>query len=232
MPDRRPPSKYRGSPNAYTLNAGERLWRVHSRSYDADKFNFALSDEIFGGGRFDATKADPYGYYYASGEQTTALAEAFLRDELRFNEWGYRVLQRRVVKGRRISAVETIQTLSLISLRTGPDLAAAAVSTWLVQGGSTYSASRAIAHWLRDRAPWAQGLIWTSTIDLGKPAVVLFEDRCGEGVLRELPRLCVDLDDERGIDWLNEALAPYHAQIRLPRRREYVPEAPELRMLG
>jgi hypothetical protein len=229
MPAQGPPARYRGAPNAYTLNRGEQLWRVHSRSYPADRFNFALSDEVFGGGRFDGTKADPYGYYYASGEQATALAEAFLRDELRFNEWGYRVLQRRFVKGRRISAVETLQQLNLVSLRTGPDLAAAAVSTRMVQGGSEYSASRAIARWLREHAPWAQGLIWTSTIDLGKPSVVLFADRCGAGVLRQLPRMSVDLDSEDGIDWLNEALAPYHAQIRPPRRPE---RPPELRIIG
>ena len=213
-----PPAKYRGTPHAYILNAGERLWRVHSRQYDAIEFNDVKTDEHFGGGRFDGTKADPYPYYYAATEQTTALAEVFLRDELRFNQWGYRTIQRAAIDGRRISAVQTARNLMLVALRTGPDLAAAAASTWLVQGGSDYGPSRAVSHWLRDSAPWAQGLIWTSTIDLGKPSVVLFGDRCGRSALKEVPEHAMDLDDERGRTWLNATLAPYHTLVRRPRR--------------
>jgi hypothetical protein len=214
-----PPAKYQGTPNAFVLNAGERLWRVHSRLWKAAEFNPVAADAHFGGGRFDGTKADPYEFYYAAADQMTALAEVFLRDELRFTEWGYRVLQRTAVRGRRLSLVETTRPLTLISLRTGPDLAAAAAGAWLVQGGCNYGESRAIARWLRDRAPWADGLIWTSTIDLGKPAVVLFGDRCGPGALTEVPSHAIDLDDDSGITWLNAILAPYRTQIRPPRRR-------------
>jgi hypothetical protein len=214
-----PPSRYHGTPNAYTLNVGERLWRVHSRDYGAEEFNPVAAGEHFGGGRFDGTKTDPYPFYYASAELSTALAEVFLRDELRFTEWGYRILQWPAVRGRRISVVETTCPLTLLSLRTGPDLAAIAASAWLVQGAATYGESRAVAHWLRERAPWSQGLIWTSTIDLGKPAVVLFGDRCAASALREVPSHAVDLDDKPGINWLNAALAPYRTQVRWPRRR-------------
>lgn len=213
-----PPSKYRGSPNSFVLNAGEQLWRVHSRDYQAEQFNPKLADEHFGGGRFDGTKADPYEFYYAGSERDTALAEIFLRDELRFNQWGYRVIPRQEVRKRRISAVEVVRPLTLVSLRTGPDLAAAALSVWLVHSGCTYGESRSIAHWLRERAPWAAGLIWMSTIDLGRPAVVLFGDRCGAGALREIPGMATDLDDREGAEWLNAILAPYHTQVRPPRR--------------
>jgi hypothetical protein len=213
------PTRYRGSPNLYTLNARERLWRVHSRRYHADQFNPVPGDQRDRGGRFDGTTDNPYPHYYAGGEETTALAEIFLRDPLQFNQFGYRVLPFTAVRDRRISAVETVRPLTLVSLRTGPDLAAAAVNAWLVQGESAYDASRTIAHWLRERAPRADGLIWTSTIDLGKPAIVLFEDRCGHGVIRELPNHAKDLDDDEGIGWLNEALAPYHTQVRRPRRQ-------------
>jgi hypothetical protein len=213
-----PARKYRGSPNAYTLNAHERLWRVHSRKYAATEFNPLDSEEHFGGGRFDGTMQDPYPFFYAGETSPTALAEVFLRDELRFNEWGYRILSRTAIRGRRISAVETVRPLRLISLRTGPDLAAVALSAWLVQGGMEYGQTRAIAHWLREKAPWAQGLIWTSTIDLGRPSVVLFGDRCESSALRELPSQAIDLDDEAGARWLNDMLAPYHTQVRAPRR--------------
>jgi hypothetical protein len=213
-----PPARYRGTPHACTINVGERFWRVHSRRYAATEFNPEYSGEHFGGGRFDGTKVNPYPYYYAAAEQSTALAEVFLRDEIGFNPLGYRVLPRRAIAMRRVSAVETVRLLTLISLRSGPDLAAAAVNTWLVQGGTSYGESRAVAHWLRDRAPWAEGMIWTSTIDLGKPAVVLFGDRCGSDSLREVPRHAVDLDDEDGVTWLNAALAPYRTVVRLPRR--------------
>jgi hypothetical protein len=226
---------YRGRPNAYTLNANQRLWRVHSHRHSAAEFNPGPSAEHesaghtggpdarhaggHDGGRFGSTLEHPYAYYYAGSEQTTAIAEVLLRDELRFNESGYRVLPRQVVLRLRISAVQTVRPLTLVSLCSGPDLAAAAVGVWLVQGGSAPDASRAAAHWLRDRAPWADGLIWTSTIDLGKPAVVLFQDRCGPDAITELPNHAIDLSDDKGIGWLNEALAPYHTQVRPPRRR-------------
>jgi hypothetical protein len=213
-----PPSKYHGTPNAYTLNAGERLWRVHSRQYGAGEFNPVAADEHFGGGRFDGTKTDPYPFFYAGAESSTALAEVFLRDELRFTEWGYRLLQWEAVRSRRISMVETTYPLTLLSLRTGPDLAAVAASAWLVQGAANYGESRAVARWLRERTPWSQGLIWTSTIDLGKPAVVLFGDRCDARALREVPGHAIDLDDGPGISWLNAALAPYRTEVRRPRR--------------
>src|SRR6202040_1262973 len=103
-----PPRIYRGTPNAYTLNAHERLWRVHSRCYEAAQFNPRCSDEHFGGGRFDGTKSDPFTFFYAGETQPTALAEVFLHDDLRFNEYGYRVLPRRAIRGRRISALETV----------------------------------------------------------------------------------------------------------------------------
>jgi RES domain len=218
MPELKLPSKYRGTPNTYTLNARERLWRVHSRHFDAVQFTPVPTNERFGGGRFDSTKDDPYSFYYAGAEQTTALAEIFLRDELRFNDWGYRVLPHAAVRGRRISAVLTLRALTLVSLQTGPDLAAVAMSPWLVHGGARYEASRAVARWLRARAPNADGLIWSSTIDLGKQAIVLFEDRCGPTAIRELESHPIDLDSDAGIGWLNEALAPYHTQVR-PRRR-------------
>jgi hypothetical protein len=87
-----------------------------------------------------------------------------------------------------------------------------------VQGAATYGESRAVAHWLRERASWSHGLIWTSTIDLGKPAVVLFGDRCGPGALREVPSHAIDLDDDPGISWLNAAFAPFRTEVRRPRR--------------
>jgi hypothetical protein len=71
--------------------------------------------------------------------------------------------------------------------------------------------------WLREQAPWAQGFIWPVPGETGPRLVVLFGDRCGDGVFEPSPRFEVDLDSAVGAVWLNGVLVPYLAHIAPPR---------------
>jgi hypothetical protein len=217
----RPPKHLRCAPRRYLLDAGTTLWRVHSRAYDATSFNpSGAVHDPFGGGRFDSTDADPYAYYYAGLSDVTALVETFARD-LPFNDHGYRLLKRHALKERRISAVPTVAPLYLVDLLDGPALAAVAQDPALIHAeGAAYAQTRAIGRWLRGQAPWAQGLIWPSARDTGRPTLVLFADRHAGAALGPDPSRQIDLDDGPGADWLNATLAPLRIAVRqAPRRR-------------
>jgi hypothetical protein len=214
-----PPTRFDGSPAAYTLAAGTTLWRVHSRRYGPHQFNPCGRDDHFGGGRFDSVSSDPYPYYYASLTETTALTETLLRGLL-FDDKGYRMLQRHAIEGRCVSAVRTTRPLFLVNLLTGTDLAAAAQDEWLIkaEGGAAYTQTRAVGRWLRGQAEWGQGFIWSSLRDPGSPTLVLFGDRCRDPFEKGSGDQ-VDLDDEAGAKWLAAMLAPYRVTVRPPGRR-------------
>lgn len=219
MPIAAPPEKFRATPHLHRLPAGTRLWRVHLRDYKSTSFNPRASDLNFGGGRFDGTKEDPYASYYAGLEAGTALAETLLRD-LPFNERGYRNVPRKLILGRCASVVETTEELTLVDLCSGAALADLAQDTWLVQADTRdYHATRRWASWIRGQAPTAHGMIWPSKREGGRPAVVLFGDRCPDGCLQDDSSAGRDLDDLEGAVWINRLLAPYRARVAKPRRR-------------
>jgi RES domain len=219
-----PPAYYRGTPSRHVLKRGTCLWRVHSRSYSAPTFKCRPSDGVFGGARFDSTPADVYPYWYAALTETTAVAETLLRD-LPFNELGTRALSREAVTGRKISGLTLTRDLDLVSLVSGPDLAAVAQDYWLVTAsGNEYAQTRAWAHWLRRQAGWAHGFLWSSLRDPAELAIILFGDRCADAfgrdyetrLLHEIPELTKDLDDKAGAEWLNGLLEPYRVEVPLP----------------
>lgn len=224
MPLTRPPANYDGTPNRHTLRRGTCLWRVHNRAYPARAFKSVPSDPLFDGARFDSTDADPYPYWYAALDETTAVAETLLRD-LHPDERGTRLLTHGHVADRQISGLTLTCDLSLLSLITGQDLAAVAQDAWLVTAsGHEYAQTRGWAHWLRSKAPWAHGFIWSSLRDRGGMAIILFGDRCvatfGTGyekdLLHEVPELAVNLDDKAGVEWLNGLLEPYRVAVAVP----------------
>jgi hypothetical protein len=212
----RPPGRYTGTPNVHTLPAGTTLWRIHSRDHQPTDFNTTTAD-VFGGGRFDSTPDHRYAFYYAGLAETTALAEKFLRG-LPCDDRGYRRLQRKELRGRRISAVPTTKPLFLVGLLNGPDLAAVGQDSWLISAeGPEYARTRAVGHGIREQAGWAQGFIWPSLRDTSQPALVLFEDReAGDALAPDASRW-IDLDDEKGEDWLRAVLASY--RVTVSRRR-------------
>lgn len=222
-----PPADYDGTPARYRLARGTRLWRVHERKYGATAFNPAARD-LYRGGRFDASEADPYPFLYAALSDTTAVAESMLRD-LDPGDQGMRLVPAGRVTGTRLSGLTVTRDLCLVSLIAGADLAAIGQDAWLVTARQTeYAYTRDWACWLRGQAPWAHGLAWDSLRDRGSVAVILFGDRlasgpgadavgfagCAKPVLIEEPQLAVDLDDDAaGTAWLNERLCRYRAVV-------------------
>jgi hypothetical protein len=221
-----PPPSATASPQPVVLAAGTRLWRVHKRTRCGSEFKAVGSDPHFGGGRFDSTSADPYPYLYAASERQTALLETLVRG-IPFNDRGGRLIRRAAIADFRISAFGLTQDLTMLSLLTTPDLAAACQDEWLVQAvPSDYPQTRRWAQWLRSQAPWAQGFVWPSRRDLGRQAFILFGDRSPSGVLCFEPGSSVVLDDAEGADWINTHLAPYRISVKPPSRRSVTPWAP------
>ncbi|CAM02383.1 RES domain-containing protein [Saccharopolyspora erythraea NRRL 2338] len=216
MPDLAPPPKYADSPARHELPADAELWRVHSGEFDATSFRPGPSDDHFGGGRFDGTERDPYPVYYAALQPPTALMEYLARD-LRYRDNGGRLVSRGKVNGRRISSVRTTRPLALVSLLSGPDLAAVAQDGWLIQSDE-YGKTRRWASWIREQARWADGLIWRSRRDIGGEALVLFGDRCGPDALESAAS--VELGTLEGAHYLNDVLGAYRVQVSLPPRRK------------
>jgi RES domain len=216
VPPVRPPASAPVPPNLVTMPARTVLWRVHRRSRSGVNFKDVLADRNFGGNRFDSTAGDPFSFLYAAPQQETALLETLVRS-IPFNARGERLLRRSVISGVRISAAEPVTDLTLISLLTHQDLAAACQDEWLVQAPpAEYPQTRRWAQWLRSQAPLAQGLVWLSVRNLGSQSVVLFGDRCPDGALQAVPGAAVDLDTADGEAWLNEQLAPYRISVRPP----------------
>lgn len=219
MPCMPPPVNYRGTPGRHSLPAGTQLYRVHRRKRAASEFSPIAADTLFGGGRFDPVAGREYPYLYATLSARTALAEVLLRD-LAFNDRGTRILPRAAVRERQLSSLELTASLTLVALTTSAELAAVGQDEWLIQADPpAYPQTRGWGQWLRQQAPWAQGLVWPSKRDLGEKAVILFGDRCPQGSLRPGDVPPVDLEDEPGHSWLNEMLAGFRVTIRPPARR-------------
>jgi len=215
MPPVPPPAAAVISLNLMPLAAGSLLWRVHPVTYGASDFKARPSADPFGGGRFDGTSADPYPFLYAAREPETALLETLVRS-VPFDEAGHRLLRRVAITGRRVSALRVSRALSLVSLRSTLDLAAACQDEWLTQADPPeYPRTRHWASWLRSQAGSADGFVWLSRRNLGCEAFVLFGDRCG-GAVASTDVPVVDLDGGDGAAWLNERLSPYRIQVQPP----------------
>jgi hypothetical protein len=207
------------------LPIGTTLWRVHNRSYKAHEFRPVSADptkntsKYFGdGGRFDSTADDPYPFLYAGYTPTAALAETFLR-QLPFTDTGWRRIPRPKLDGKRLSMVATTQDVKLIRLISSLDLAAVCQDEWLVDVELPhYPQTRHWAHWLRRTFKDAQGLVWQSKRDRPNLSVIIFGDRCPDGIDAPMPARfsSIDLDSIDGAEFLNEVLAPYRVTVRKP----------------
>jgi hypothetical protein len=206
------------SPRLIKVDAGQVLWRVHSSGRSAVSFKDEPTDDVYGGGRFDGTRADPYPFMYAALEPQTALLETVARS-LPFPHKGLRLIKRANVESRTISQVLLTEPVTLISLMSGVDLTAALQDEWLIQcDPAWYAHTRRWASWLRVQVSTAQGIVWPSRRNVGSQAVVLFGDRC-QGVLELASEPAVSLADKAGADWLNQQLLPYRTRIRPPMSR-------------
>jgi hypothetical protein len=202
------------------LPGGSLFWRVHRTEFDSAAFNPVGAEVLFGGGRFDATEACVYGFMYGALREETAAAEVLLRD-VPADDRGARFLPRKYWRERRISALRTNQDVELAAIRTGRELGAIGQDTWLTTcDPREYPQTRAWAHWLREAAVDAAGIIWYSKRDPGQAVLILFEDRCPPGFLRPEPGPLTDgvsFDDAEGFAWLRGTLRAYGVTVRAPR---------------
>ncbi|HEX5403903.1 MAG TPA: hypothetical protein VFX16_16575 [Pseudonocardiaceae bacterium] len=200
-------------PNRYLLPAGTVLWRIHSQKTDAAGFTaFDKGPRVFRA-RFEC---EPHPGYSAGLDAQTLIADLLLRG-IRMSERRFRTVRRVRILGMRASAVPTAAELSLVSLVSTPDLVAANLANDVLFAEEIPGVIREWADRIRERAPWAHGLIWPTEHDRTRRLVVLFGDRCGSAALDSPPVFTVDLDDEYGAVWLNGMLAPYYARVMPPR---------------
>ncbi len=218
MPNRPPPEAFNGTPKRFTLKAGTRLTRIHDARFEATSFNPTLADRHWGGGRFDATEDDLYGYLYAAGDDLCAVAETLLRD-LPISAAGSQLLPRTALRDRKISWLTPLEDLQLVRLLSGRDLAAVDQDSWLTKCDSKeYGFTRRWARKIREWAPWAQGLVWRSRREEESLAYVFFEDRCAEsfeevGDSVFTPPEANRLDREPGSSYVRVLLAEYNVTV-------------------
>lgn len=182
MANLQPPDVPTADPAVVVLPGGTRLSRVHSSSFTAAQFNPTLADPHWGGGRFDATATDQYGYLYAGSDDECAVCETLLRD-LPLDSSAGRMLPRAAVAGRVLSRLVLTADVPLVSLSNGKELARLGQGdNWLVSCPSAeYGFTRRWGHAIRRWAPAAQGLVWPSRRDPSKRAYIFFEDRFSAG---------------------------------------------------
>lgn len=167
------------------LPAGTVLTRLHDAAFDVAAFNPTVARNALDGGRFDSTPDDPYAFLYAAGDDSTAVAEALLR-ELPVDERGGRLLPRRRLGGLRIGWLRTTRDLTLVSLRSGRDLAAVGQDGWLTVGpASDYEMTRRWATAIRSWDTEAAGMNWRSRLEPDGISYVFFADRCSDEALAE-----------------------------------------------
>jgi hypothetical protein len=126
------------------------------------------------------------------------------------------------VEGRRLSALWPTEELNLVRLVSAADLAAVHQDSWLTSSDvrdSPYTREWAAA--LRRLAPWAHGFVWTSTVDLQRTTMILFEDRCPGTSLTVEDRHGKDMSTADGVaPWLAETLTRYGVRAPKPTVRQ------------
>lgn len=199
--------------------AGTLLVRVYSTAYPAVAFHPGPAHRYYGGGRFDGTADDPYGYLYAGDSYAVAIAEALLRD-VEAGPAGALQIPRGRVAGRSATALRTTADVTVVDLVSAQDLAAVSQDTWVTQAdGRDYAQTRHWAHWIRGHAPGAAGFRWVSRREPTGRAYVLFSDRCPPGLLQAAMDPSVpsgdkaDFDHPQGRRELRRALSAYGAVV-------------------
>lgn len=218
MPPKAPPAGLRPELNHCDLPAGTVVWRV-SHADAVGPWSTRVAVDPFSEGRFDPVPEDPFPYCYAALTDTAALVERLLRD-CDFDDDGARLMPAAELRHKRLISLRTTRVVRLISLRTGPDLAAACQDSWLVHAESVdHARTRYWGRWLRAASPGAGGLIWPSKRDLGAEVVMFFGDRDRAGdALAAGPVAARELDTVDGAAWLRERLRPYRAVVGRPPR--------------
>ncbi|MGX1711401.1 RES family NAD+ phosphorylase [Streptomyces albidoflavus] len=213
MPRYQPPPAPAAPLSGLVLPAGTLLHRVHSTEFAPDAFNPLPAHCLYGGGRFDSTGCEKYGFLYAGLGPLGALGETLLRSLAFDPAGGPRLLPRTALRDRAVSRLRTTADLSLVPLTSAKELGAVHQDTWLVHAEAPdYPYTRDWAHWIRRHSgPWAQGLLWPSKRDPAEECVVLFHDRCPEGLLA-MEGDSLRLDTAEGGAWLDAWLEGLHVR--------------------
>ncbi|MGW2511356.1 RES family NAD+ phosphorylase [Streptomyces scopuliridis] len=204
-------------PHAHTVPAGTVLWRVHKSTRAVTEFNPRPADPYFGGSRFDSVTESPYPFLYTAPDPATALAEVLLRDRDFDMRLGVRVILGHEVAERTLSALEVTEDLRVVSLCSAVELAAVCQDGWLVEAdGPQYAFTRRWARYLRDGAPWGQGLRWQARRNRPLESLMFFGDRLAPDALKPSATPPIPLGTPDGIEHVNELLAPLRAVIFPP----------------
>lgn len=174
-----PPRSAVREPIQFVLHAGQRVARVHHIERELFEFNCRVRwPGVYGGGRFDAMPTDIFCYLYAAGHHRTALGETLLRGKAadvgrtqasRYND----------LKSLKIGWFATENDLHLADLRNEVGLDAIGQDDWLTQcSGKGYEFTRKWGSYIRQAAPWVQGIVWSSRRDPNGLSYVFYEDRC------------------------------------------------------
>lgn len=124
-------------------------------------------------------------------------------------------------RGRRISALETTEDITLINMTSGTALAAAAQDPWITwTEPRDYPKTRHWGHWIREQVPAAQGYAWLSRREPPTTAFVLFGARFTTNPVRALathpevpPGNRAVFDTAVGVRTLRGLLAPYNVTV-------------------
>jgi hypothetical protein len=122
IPAAPPPSfDVKASLNQTRLAPGTRLWRVHNMHRFCSAFREVPADTLFGGGQFDATSRDPFPSFTL--RQTRDGPSGTLTRSYPFSS-PVRYIPRAALDNLVLSALELNESLILIALLSGADLAA------------------------------------------------------------------------------------------------------------
>lgn len=173
MPAIPPPPRCPGAIVFRHLEAGSRVWRVHSSRWDADSFNPSAAPSVLRGGRFDSVDGS-FAYTYVGEDEEAAVAETIMRD-LPFDGHPRIVLKTRF-EDKFVTGVEVLRQLSLVSL-LGADLTQVGQDLWLTKcDADEYLLTRAWSAAIRGWAPNADGFVYRCRHDEERLAYVLFDD--------------------------------------------------------
>lgn len=217
MTNRLPPRNFSGTVKLTSLPAGTILHRVQYARYPLTEFKLVPSHRYYGGGRFDSTDDDHYGFMYAGTTVEVAIAESLLRDYPPDEETGIICVPLARLKGRVAGSVQLNANLEVVDLVDLDGLRSVAQSTWLtVSDPRDYAQTRHWGHWIRKLSPKSHGFIWRSRREPAGMSLVLFDSALpptGGGVLAPTPDAPVMLDREEGRVWLRKVLARYNATV-------------------
>lgn len=210
-----PPATLSGTPKLRRLRPGLTLFRISPYAFAPDAFKPLPSHRYYGGGRFDSTDDDRYGFMYAGTSMSVAIAERLLRDS--GPDATSQVLPRAMLDGLHAFSLTLGRELTLVDLTGREGQSSVAQTPWLTGcEPRDYAQTRHWGHWIRKQSPDAAGYIWTSRQENHGDAVVLFQDRIKDHAATLVPAdpaSFVKLDDDAGRRWLRQRLLRFNATV-------------------